>query len=344
MGSLLVGARMLLVVVFATAGVAKLLDLRGSRKALAGFGVPADALAVGAIVLPLAELGIAIALVPPASAQWGGVAALLLLLAFVAGIANAMRRGQAPDCHCFGQLHSAPAGRGTLIRNLALTVPAALVAIDGPGPSLATWVGDRTAAELVAIAASVAAAVLGALALRFWRESRVLTRERDDLRAQLRALPPGLPVGASAPHFSLRSTRGEVVTLEALCARGRPVALVFVSPSCGSCESLFASAGRWQGTLAGDLTVAIVSDGGSEENIAIVRDSSAEVLLQGEDWAVTEAYRVRATPSLVIVSPERRIASAIVSANPAIEALIRLTVRQHATGQFRVAPAPQPVA
>ena len=343
MASLLVGARMLLVVVFAVAGVTKLLDRRGTRRGLADFGIPAGALAVGAILLPLAELATALALVFPGSAQWGGLAALLLLFAFIAGIAGAMRRGQAPDCHCFGQLHSAPAGRGTLLRNAALAVPAVLVAVEGPGPSISAWVGDRTAAELVAIAASLAAAVLGGLALRFWRESRTLRSDLDHVRTELNSLPLGLPVGATAPGFALRSTRGEVVTLEALCARGLPVALVFVSPGCGSCKGLFAAAGRWQAQLAGDLTVAIVSDGEPAENLAIVRDSSAEVLLQEGDFEVTLAYRVRATPSLQIVSPERRIASALVSADPAIESLIRLTMRRHATGQFTGAPAVEPV-
>ncbi len=52
----------------------------------------------------------------------GRAAALLLLLAFAGGVARAMSRGQAPDCHCFGQIHSEPAGPSTLIRNAVLAV------------------------------------------------------------------------------------------------------------------------------------------------------------------------------------------------------------------------------
>ena len=37
-------------------------------------------------------------------------AALALLLAFVGGIVVNLARGTTPDCHCFGQLHSEPAG------------------------------------------------------------------------------------------------------------------------------------------------------------------------------------------------------------------------------------------
>jgi uncharacterized membrane protein YphA (DoxX/SURF4 family) len=331
MSSVLIGARILLAVVFATAGIAKLLDQRGSRRALAGFGVPARALRPVAIALPLAELGTAVALLFPSSAQWGGLAAVLLVIAFAAGIANAMRQGRAPDCHCFGQLHSAPAGRGTLLRNVALAVPAAVVALEGPGPSISSWVADRTAAELVAILAGVAAVVLAALALRFWRENVTLQRQLDDARKDLEGVPPGLPVGSAAPGFALRSARtGETVTLEALCARGRPVVLVFVSPSCGSCTATFANAGRWQTALADDLTVAIVSDGAPGENLLVVQESSADVLLQ-EDFEVGTPYRVGVTPTAVVISPQGRVASALVG-GPGIEPLIRLTIREHKMG------------
>ena len=344
MSSLLVGARMLLLVVFAIAGVAKILDRPGTKRALAEFRVPAAVLPVAAILLPLAELAAAVALVPPASAQWGGLLGLLLLLAFSAGIGDAMRRGRAPDCHCFGQLHSAPAGRSTLLRNVALAVPAAFVAVKGPGPSIATWLADRTAAELVAIATGLAAVVLAAIALRFRQESRALSRMLDDAVDELGAMPRGLPVGAVAPDFSLHTSRGETMTLEGLCAAGRPVALVFVSPNCGACSRVYGAVGRWRAALASDLTVAVISDGGSSENQPVAHATGGDVLLQEDDWSVTKAYRVHSTPTIVVVSPQRRIASGPVSTDPALESLIRLTVRQHVTGHLGRASAVQPVA
>src|SRR5215211_4670037 len=334
MGSVLLGARMLLAAVFATAGVAKLLDRPGSRNTLAGFGVPARVVPAAVILLPLAELGTAIALVPTPAAQWGGLAAVFLLLAFAGAIGNAMRRGRAPDCHCFGQVHSAPAGRSTLVRNLALAVPAAFVAIDGPGPSVSAWIADRTAAELVAIAACLAAAVLGALVVRFWRENRTLTLDLESARDKLASLPRG---------FTVHSARsGEGVTLEALLARGRPVTLIFLSPGCGPCEGIFADAGRWQTGLAADVTIAVISDGSPAENIASLQNGFGDVLLQ-DDWAVTNAYRVGKTPTAVVVSPEGRIASALVSGS-GIESLIRLTVRQHGMGRSGAAVPRAPVA
>jgi|1186.fasta_scaffold08596_2 hypothetical protein len=119
--------RALLVGVFAVAGIAKLADLEGSRDALIGFGVSERLARPGAAVVPIAELAVAFLLVFDATARVGAAAALALLAAFCIGIAGAMGRGETPDCHCAGQLHSAPADSRTLIRNGALAGLAALV-------------------------------------------------------------------------------------------------------------------------------------------------------------------------------------------------------------------------
>src|SRR5947207_14996389 len=139
---LLVFARLLLCVVFLIAGLAKLADLAGSRQALRDFGVPAALADPFGLLLPLAELAVAVALLLPATAWWGAMGALALLLLFVGGIGYNLARGRHPDCHCFGQLHSAPAGWPTLIRNLVLATIAGLVVVFGrnsPGLGLFDW-------------------------------------------------------------------------------------------------------------------------------------------------------------------------------------------------------------
>src|SRR5215212_1360917 len=127
MGIALLVARLLLALVFVVAGVSKLADRKGSRQALADFGVPSSLASPLGILLPLAELAIAAALIPAASAWWAALGALSLLLLFVAGISINLARGRKPDCHCFGQLHSAPAGWRTLARNGALAATAGFV-------------------------------------------------------------------------------------------------------------------------------------------------------------------------------------------------------------------------
>ena len=333
----MLAGRVVLAAVFALAGIAKLFDLKGSRNSLQGFGVPTRLLWAAAVLLPLAELATAVALLPRASAQWGALAALALTLVFIAGISGALARGQAPDCHCFGQLHSAPAGRATLARNAVLAALAAFVAWRGPGMSIEGWVAARTGAELAAAASGVAAVLLAALAVRLWRENRGLRRRLADARSELDALPSGLPVGARAPGFSLPTVHGETVTLEALRARGRPVALVFVAPDCGSCVALLADLGRWQETLGDSLTVAIVSTGSREENLSAAQDNGADMLLQ-KDGEVMRAYRVSATPVMVLVTPAGRVGSAPAFGSIWIESTLRLTLRQGPTPATALVP------
>src|SRR5438128_1972335 len=110
MDIVLLAARVLLALVFGMAGVAKLADRAGSRQALRDFGLPGWLAGPLSVVLPLVELGVALALLPAVSAWWGALGALGLLVVFVVGISVSLLRGRRPACHCFGQLHSAPVG------------------------------------------------------------------------------------------------------------------------------------------------------------------------------------------------------------------------------------------
>jgi uncharacterized membrane protein YphA (DoxX/SURF4 family) len=151
MPTALLCARLILAGVFALASVAKLADLRGSRAAVAGFGVPERVASPLGMLLPVAELAVAVALLPASTARVGALGAGVLLALFVAAIARSMARGEAPDCHCFGQLHSEPAGRGALARNLVLLALAVFAAIGGTGnpvPSATAWLGRLEGADL----------------------------------------------------------------------------------------------------------------------------------------------------------------------------------------------------
>jgi uncharacterized membrane protein YphA (DoxX/SURF4 family) len=172
------GARVLLALVFVTAAVGKFVDRAGARRALAGFGVPSGWTARIAVALPIVELGTGVALMVPQSARWGASAALALLTVFVAGIAAAMSRGEAPDCHCFGQLSSAPAGWQTLIRNAALALPAVLVVVNGPGIRIESSGASGSSLELVAAGTGVVIIALAALVAHLWIANGALRRER----------------------------------------------------------------------------------------------------------------------------------------------------------------------
>ena len=161
-------ARVLLIAVFSVAGITKLADRAGSKQGLVDFGVPASLAVPLGVLLPLAELAVAVALIPASTAWWGAVGALVLLLLFVGGISANLARGRKPECHCFGQLHSEPAGWKTLVRNGVLAAVAGFVVwwgYGGAGPSAVGWLGDLSAARIAVLI--VGLAVLGLVAAQW---------------------------------------------------------------------------------------------------------------------------------------------------------------------------------
>src|SRR5260370_33844893 len=169
MDSVLLIVRLLLAVVFIVAGLAKLADRAGSQQALRDFGVLSLLVNPFGVLLPLAELAVAVALIPTVSAWWGAIGALILLLLFVAGIGYNLARGRTPDCHCFGQIHSAPIGWPTLIRNLLLAAIAAFVVGFGRthiGPDPIGWFG--TLAPIQRIELVVGVILVALMAIEGW--------------------------------------------------------------------------------------------------------------------------------------------------------------------------------
>jgi thiol-disulfide isomerase/thioredoxin len=340
MDGILLSARLILALVFAVAGLAKLADREGSREAVRAFGVPSALGGVVAALLPLVELAAAIVLVPSATARAGGALAALLLICFCAGITRSIIRGEAPDCHCFGQLHSSPAGPKTLLRNAALTVVAGLVVAGGAGTSATAWIGRLSGTGLalliagVVLAAVIAASVAFALSL-LRQHGRLLLRV-DALEQALAAhgiaapsddpapvAAAGLPVGEPAPAFELRDLRHRRVSLESLTAAGAPVMLVFTDPGCGPCTALMPQIARWQRSHADEVRIVLVSRGSREANVTRADEHGvADVLLQ-RDREVDERYLVNGTPSAVLVAPDRTVASPLHEGADAIAALVR---------------------
>ena len=257
--ALLLSIRCVLSLVFLVAAVGKLLDLNGSRRALEEFGVPAGAARFGGVSLPVAELAVGVALLFPSTARWGAVGALLLLGVFAGGVARVLARGEAPDCHCFGQIHSEPAGRSTLIRSLVLAALGAVIVAAGPGPSVDGALGSLRGAEVALVAVSVLAAVLAVAVAQLWGERRRLRSELDDAIAA--KAPPGLPRGTPAPEFELARVRGAAVSLTELIDPPRPTVLVFVSTGCEPCLAMLPSFGHWQNSLSGSVTLVAIFEG-----------------------------------------------------------------------------------
>ncbi len=339
-------SRLILATVFAVAGAAKLADRRGTRQALTDFGAPEGLTGLLAIVIPLAELTVACLLVFPATAVAGAIGALTLLLVFSAAIAWNLAHGRAPECHCFGQLHSAPTGWRTLGRNGALAAIALLALVGSlvdPSWSASAGLGDLGTAQLVAMAlAAVSIALLvgsAVVVLSLLRSyGRVLVR-LERLEAALEGAgialgdgdePPavGLEPGTAAPAFSARSPDGEAVTLDGLLSPGVPLLLVFTSHNCGACHVLLPRIAEWQREHGDRLTTAVVVDRASDELVTEIGDL-AHVLVD-DDLRFSAAFGANETPSAVLIAPDGSIASWVASGSEWIERLVGQALDQPA--------------
>lgn len=328
MTSVMLVAQLLLAAVFAVAGAAKLADRDGSRRAALEFGVPPRVAGPLALALPIAELAVAVALLVTETAAYGALGAFTLLSGFSLAIGYNVARGRSPECHCFGQLHSAPAGARTLARNGGLAVLAgfaAAVSWSGSRPGAVAWLGDLggTMVGLLAagtiVAAIVAAGLWGALnGLR--ARGRLLVSM--DLERAADEPPPGLPAGTQAPAFDLPSVGGGTVALGDLLASENPLLLVFAEPGCGPCRALMPDVAVWQRDLADRLTVAVIEGGDLSGASRVARRNRLNIVLAGGEEGVARAYAAHATPSAVLIDAGGTVAAPLARGSDAIHALV----------------------
>ena len=254
MDAALLIARLVLAGVFAVAGVAKLSDLEGSRKAIIDFGVPARLCRPPRRCCSTVSWGWPPPSSPPQRlvGRPGG-----------AGAAAVVRGWH------FGQPGPRPQARVPLLRTAAL-LPGRM---EDPGPqrgprqpSRASSCGQATRAAMPDPALSPGSGrfrrpsfwallggvlVLSLLAGQWWfllhllrQNGRLLVR-LEALEASLAtggAVAPsqngspvhqgaeGLPVGSEAPNFSLSGLDGETLTLDALRSSGKTVMVLFTDP------------------------------------------------------------------------------------------------------------------
>ncbi len=306
--------RLLLGAVFGVAGVTKLLDQRGTREAVKNFGAPTTLAPALALFLPAAELAIAVALLFHSFAWWGALAALLLLAVFILVIGISLARGQTHDCHCFGQIYSRPLGWPTLARNIVFALGAGFVLWQGwreAGPTVFTLLDDFSAVEWLVLMSLFVVAAAGLVYLQRRRKASTLS-----------ALPKGLPLGSIAPSFKLTAYEGGTRSLAQLLDEGRPLLLIFTSPTCGPCVLLFQEIRDWQRSHGEQLTIAIVSYGTIKENfVNVARNGLGRVLLQTKR-EVAEVYAANVTPTAVVVSTDGKIASPVAAGADEIRNLL----------------------
>jgi hypothetical protein len=320
-------ARLVLCAVFALAAFGKLTDRPGARRAVTEFGVPARHAQLVAWALPAGEACLAVALLPGVTAPWAGLSALALLSVFTVAVARLLRRGERPACSCLGSASEEPIGAATVARNMALMAVAVVV----------TWGSLRrpqvpgALPAYHAAALAVLAVIGGALA---WLTGQVrLLRRQADRQALATLGAEGLPPGSVAPEFELPGSPGAPTSLGQLLSGGAGALLVFTHPGCDICAAVAGELPRWQQRLGGRLTIAVIANGGIEENLQWGRERGLGdvplLVQQGNEAALR--YRVRGTPSAVLVAADGRIAASVARGPIAIrELLISAKAANHA--------------
>jgi uncharacterized membrane protein YphA (DoxX/SURF4 family) len=337
----LLADRVLLAAVFLIAGATKLVNTSGLKQALPEFGVPRRLAHPFAISLPVLELAVAASLIPKNFAWFGAWAAAGLLIVFTIVAAITIGRGLKPDCNCFGQLHSAPIGWPTLVRNLLLASCAGWLAVQGrmnSGPELWTWFASLNSnGRKAAIVAGCAIAFCFFYLLDRARPKTVSSDEESpepeapgthssaEEEPRDADKPPvmgiGLPIGAPAPEFELRLLSGEKQSLHSL-RNGRAAALIFSSPYCGSCAALTSELVRWMREMEGLPELILISRGTKKDNLAKFKGFEPSRILLQREFEVSEAYDCTSTPSAVLVGADGSIGSELAVGGAAIEQLL----------------------
>lgn len=341
---IIVALQLALAGILAVAAVGKFLDLPGSRKAVHDFGVPTSLADLVGTALPAIEMLLAILLLPGATARWAALGAAILFLAFIAGIGFNLAKGSQPDCHCFGQFHSAPAGWPTIIRNSVFTLMAAIIVwLGAVGP--VEWFSGFD--ELSQIAVLFGAAITALLGLQTW----LLLRGQRQVAALLERLGGGtggsLPIlgdeatadgtfaPRSAPVFDLPLLAGGTTSLASLTGRGKPTLLLFVDPGCGPCRSLVPDMQEWHRRFADDFSMLLISRGDAENNREKFGD--LPVALQ-ENREVFDRYEAKGTPTGILVSTTGMIWDEYAPGRDRIRELVVRTTRGETGKRREVAP------
>lgn len=335
MAELLLIVRLALTSILLLAGVAKLVDLGASRRALIDFGLPNPLLAPLGILLPTTEIVIALTLLWTPAAIWGAMAAVGLFTIFAGAIGFNLWHGRKPPCGCFGRLDARPIGRSTLVRAIFLTALAAVVVWRGPGLDILPVVQRMTSTNagwlLVMGTALTLLVVQGGLIFMLVRQQgRLLLRlekleEREPSSTTARTREAGLPVGSPAPHFHVESLTARATSLSDLSRNVRPVVLLFTDPDCPACTSLSGEINNWRRDFDRRLTIAVI--------VISVRDMKAngssltaygseDVYIQ-RDRKVAELYKVVGTPTAILIRGDLTIGSRLAEGAEAIRELMR---------------------
>ncbi len=333
--------RIILAAIFALAGIGKMLDLEGSKKAIRDFGVPEMLAKPFSVGLPAVEIVVAILLLFAQSAWFGAIGGFLLLAIFIGGMAFQMAKGKTPDCHCFGAIHSEPVSPKGVIRNAIfamLTLVLIVSGRDNQGLGILDSTNNFTEQNSMQMILGLATVALLAATVYFLKqisEQQLQIMRRIEIleftaadgtkmveREEVAAPENALLIGALAPDFELPDLDGKTISLEHLLMEAKPILLFFVSSTCNPCGALIPEIETWQTELKNKLNFVIVSSGKAVDNAQKFGGKTFKQILLQKDREVSELFGANWTPTALLISADGRVASHAVAGDAAIRKLI----------------------
>ncbi|HXG84659.1 MAG TPA: MauE/DoxX family redox-associated membrane protein [Pyrinomonadaceae bacterium] len=345
--------RLILAAIFALAGIGKFLDLDGSEKAVKDFDVPENLAKPFSVLLPAAEILIAILLLPAAASWFGAILGFLLLLVFIGAMLYQLARGNAPDCHCFGQIHSEPVGKKSLVRNAVIAFLAFVLVVRGrenQGAGIFDSPNGSSEGNFMTFIFGLATVGLLAAAVYFLKtiseqQTQIMRRieilelisrdggGRETERENLTNPNDGLPVGAPAPDFQLPDAGGRNISFENLLARAKPILFVFVSPTCNPCAALLPEIEAWQKDLNDKVNFVFISSGNSKDNLEKFAGGNLKQILLQKEKEISALFGARWTPTALFVNADGTIASGLAAGDKAIRELVEKIKAQNFDGE-----------
>ncbi len=327
--------RLFLFAVFAIAGISKLLDRPGSIKAMREFGTPDEFAKTFAVALPFAEIVFAGCFLFTSMAWIGSIGALLLLLTFIGGMIWQISQGKAPDCHCFGQIHSEPVGKKSLIRNILFALLALVLVTQGRDPqgmSLADTSSEMLQMALIFILLTLAVVLLSYVKKLSDQQTEILRQMGVLELASGESVPverndagdpnDGLPIGAPLPDFAIPDLNGRIVCFDELLGENKPFLFLFVGATCDPCEAFLPEIREWEALLGEKLRFIFISHGDVEMTRKKFGNTVSSIVLveKAREFALT--VNAKWTPTALFVDSDGNIASHIAAGDIAIRRLV----------------------
>lgn len=303
---LILALRIVLIGVLLVSGVAKLYDREGSKEAMRGFGVPERLIPAGAMALPWVEMLLALGLVFAPTLPWAAMLIALMFLVFALAMVRVARSGEQMECHCFGQLSSAPVSWKTVGRNAALTAIAVIVWLYA-ALKTSTHLWEPVSSDVML--ATLGIGIVAALGYVSWQIQRL------SVKVDALALNPQSAADVAPPvevvkeqsfarifaGVKVRDAAGAQISLPRLHTRRRPTLLIFVSNTCPACVALFPDVPKWQAEYAQALQI-IVLGLGDAEDLAAKADAHGIRTMYYSEWsAISDIYPLRGVPTGVLV-------------------------------------------